>query len=105
MIHASIRLFAKHKSRLNYACQGPFTQAIFSFDFLLLIDMNEWINNERAECVLPHLNIRYSFTRSHPSKGDRACVIRRGVIIGQKNNFSLWTVSYRHEEKADITKF
>jgi hypothetical protein len=38
--------------------------------FLLLIDVNEWINNECAECVLPHLNIRDWSTRSHPSKGE-----------------------------------
>jgi hypothetical protein len=54
------------KSSLAY--KGPFT--IFGCDFLLLIDVNEWINNECAECVLPHLNIRDWFTRSHPSKGE-----------------------------------
>jgi hypothetical protein len=31
---------------------------IFYRDFLLLIDVNEWINKECGECVLPHLNIR-----------------------------------------------
>jgi hypothetical protein len=43
---------------------------VFPFDFLLLKDVNEWIINERAECVLPHINIRNWFTRSHPSKED-----------------------------------
>jgi hypothetical protein len=38
--------------------------------FLLLTNVNEWINNECAECVLPHLNICDWFTRSHPLKGE-----------------------------------
>ena len=42
----------------------------FCCDFLPLIDVNERINNERPECVFPYLNIRYWFTRSHPSKGE-----------------------------------
>jgi predicted Zn-dependent protease len=45
-------------------------------DFLLLIDVNEWINNECDECVLPHLNICDWFTRSHPSKGENRTRIR-----------------------------
>ena len=42
----------------------------FCCDFLLLIDVSEWINNECAKCVLPHLNICDWFTRLHPSKGE-----------------------------------
>jgi hypothetical protein len=34
------------------------------------MDVNEWIHNECAECVLPRPNIRDWFTRSHPSKGE-----------------------------------
>ena len=48
----------------------PFTRAIFCCDFLLLTDVNEWINNECAECAFPRLNIRDWFTRSHPSNGE-----------------------------------
>ncbi len=43
----------------NFCCD-------FQCDFLLLIDVNEWINNECAEGMLPHLNICDWFTRSHP---------------------------------------
>ena len=32
--------------------------------------VNEWINNECAEYILPHLNICDWFTRLHPSKGE-----------------------------------
>jgi hypothetical protein len=49
----------------------PFARAIFYCDFLLLIDVNEWINNGCAERVPPHLNIRDCSTRSHPSKGEK----------------------------------
>ena len=45
----------------NFCCD-------FQCDFLLLIDVNEWINNECAECMLPHLNICGWFTCSHPLK-------------------------------------
>ena len=38
--------------------------------FLLLIDVNEWINNERSECMLLYVNFSNWFTRSHPSKGE-----------------------------------
>ena len=38
--------------------------------FVLLIDVNEWIDNECAECVLPHPNIHDWFTWSHRSKGE-----------------------------------
>ena len=41
----------------------------FCYDFLLLIDVNERINNRCAEGVLLRLYIRDWFTRSHPSKG------------------------------------
>jgi hypothetical protein len=51
-------------------CKSPFTRVIFCCHFLLLIDLNEWANNECAECALPQLNIRDRFTRSHPSKGE-----------------------------------
>ena len=33
------------------------------------MDVNEWINNECAESMLPHLNIPNWFTHSHLSKG------------------------------------
>jgi hypothetical protein len=46
------------------------TTALKSIAFLLLIDVNEWIHNECAECVLPHPNICDWFARSHPSKGE-----------------------------------
>jgi hypothetical protein len=42
----------------------------FGCDFLFLTDVNDWIIGEYAECVIPHLNIRNWFTRSHPSKGE-----------------------------------
>jgi hypothetical protein len=51
--------------------KGPFTRAFFCCYFLLLIDVNEWIDDECAECVLPHLNIRDWFTRSHLSGENR----------------------------------
>ena len=34
-------------SRINVP-KGPFTRVIFCSDFLLLTDVNEWINNECA---------------------------------------------------------
>jgi hypothetical protein len=37
---------------------------------LLLIDVNEWIKNECAECMFPRLDICDWFVRSHPSKGE-----------------------------------
>jgi hypothetical protein len=43
---------------------------LLSSPFVLLTDVNEWINNECAECTLPYLNIRDCLTRSHPSKGE-----------------------------------
>jgi hypothetical protein len=53
------------------SCCGEATDsASLRGDFLLLIDVNEWINNECAECALHHPNIREWFTRSHPSKGE-----------------------------------
>ena len=58
-----------HKSTLLLT-KGPFTRAIFCCDFVLLMDVNEWINNECPECVLPHLSICDWITRSHPSKGE-----------------------------------
>jgi hypothetical protein len=52
-----------------------FTRAIYWR--LLLTDVNEWNNNECAEYVLPHPNIRDWFTRSHPSKGENRSEIAR----------------------------
>ena len=43
----------------------------FQCNFLLLIDVNEWITNECAECILPHLTIFDGFTRSHLSGDNR----------------------------------
>ena len=43
---------------------------ISSAIFLLLRDVNEWIDNECSEFMIPHLNISNCFTRSHPSKGE-----------------------------------
>ena len=43
---------------LQYIC----CSAIFSQK-----DVNEWIINECAQCMFPHSNTRYCFTRSHPS--------------------------------------
>jgi hypothetical protein len=37
---------------------------------ILLIDVNECINNECVECVLPQLYMGNRFTHSHPSKGE-----------------------------------
>ena len=45
-------------------------RSVHTSDFLLLMDVNEWINNESAECVFPYLNICDWFTRSHPSEGE-----------------------------------
>jgi hypothetical protein len=58
------------------------SEGLESGDFLLLVNVNEWINNECAECALPHLNIRDWFTRSHPLKGEnrtrnRSCKCKR----------------------------
>ena len=69
MIH-----YIAHKSDcdyriISYAIRRP-VNTIFCCDFLLLIDVNKWINNECDECVLPYLNIRDWFARSHPSKGE-----------------------------------
>jgi hypothetical protein len=50
--------------------RGEISQAIVCCDFLLLTDVNESINNETAECVLPQLIIRGCFTPSHPSNGE-----------------------------------
>ncbi len=47
----------------NFCCD-------FQCDFHPLIDVNEWINDECAECMLRHLNICDWFTRSHPSNGE-----------------------------------
>ncbi len=54
-----------HKGLLRFTI--AIFAAIFSF---YIIDVNEWINNEYAECMLPHLNICDWFTRSHSSKGE-----------------------------------
>ena len=45
---------------------GMFTRAIFCNDDVLFhtTDVNDWINNNCAECVLSHLNICVWFTRS-----------------------------------------
>ena len=45
--------------------------------FHLLMDVNEWIDNECAEFVLPHMNIRDWCIRSHPSKGENCSEIAR----------------------------
>jgi hypothetical protein len=45
--------------------------------FHLLMDVNEWADNECAECVLPHMNIRDWCIRSHPSKGENCSEIAR----------------------------
>jgi hypothetical protein len=47
----------------KFEIKGPFTRAIFHCDLPLLIDVNERINNEFAEYVLPRLNIRGFSTR------------------------------------------
>ena len=48
------------------------------------MDVNEWIKNECAGCVLPETNIRNWFTLSHPSKEEnrsrkrsRSCECKR----------------------------
>ena len=38
--------------------------------FLLLLDVNVWIDKECSECVISHLNIYNQFTDSHPLKGE-----------------------------------
>ena len=43
-------------------------RSFFHCNLLLLIDMNEWNNNECAKFISPHPNIRNKFTRSHRSK-------------------------------------
>jgi hypothetical protein len=45
----------------------PFTRAIFCCDFPFLMNVNEWINNECAECVVPHLHICAWFNHSFTS--------------------------------------
>ncbi len=59
----------------------------FSVRFFLLIDVNEWINNECAGCMLRHLNICDWFTCSHPSKGEHrtrnrieSCKCKRALL-------------------------
>ena len=49
-------------------------------DFLLLMDVNGWINGECAECPPPHLNVSDCFTCSHPSKGEN-CTRDRSEIV------------------------
>ena len=61
--HSSVHIaYAMQKAHLH--------ELFFCCDFPLLIDVNESIYNECAECVLAHLYIRERFTRSHPSKGE-----------------------------------
>jgi hypothetical protein len=48
-------------------CEGD-----FCCDFLLLIDVKEWIGNECSWCMSLHLNICDWFTHSHPSKGENS---------------------------------
>ena len=43
---------------------------VHTSDFLLSIDVNEWINNQCLKSVLPHLNICDWFTHSHLSRGE-----------------------------------
>ena len=64
----------------------------FQCDFLLLIDVNEWTNNECAECMLPHLNICHWCTRSHPSKGENrgeSCKCMRALALNETQERSL----------------
>jgi hypothetical protein len=54
-----------------------------------LKDVKEWIDNESAEYVLPHLNIRGWFTRSHPPKRENPknpfTVVIFNVVFGRSN--------------------
>ena len=45
-------------------------------DFLLLVDVNEWINNEQSECMFLYPSIRVWLTRSHPLKGENCTKYR-----------------------------
>ena len=49
-----------------------FTRCPMQLYYLLLTDVNEWINGECSKCRIPHLNISKLFTHSHPSKGENS---------------------------------
>ena len=55
---------------LCYWNVSAFYRPVHTSHFLLSINVNEWIDKECDECVLPQLNFRDWFTRSHPSKGE-----------------------------------
>ena len=75
-----------------------FRTSDFSCDFLLLIDVNEWIDKECAECMLLRLNIRVWFTRSHPLKVEIALEIAanslwRDILAELKTKLYMSTVN------------
>jgi hypothetical protein len=45
----------------NFCCD-------FKCDFLLMMDVNEWMSYQCSEYMYPHLNIRNSSTRSYSLK-------------------------------------
>ena len=71
-----------------YTC---FFSLRFQLLFLLLIDVNDWINNECCEGVASHQNISDWSTRSRPSKG--------GIAM------SLWYLHLGYSKQSDAVHY
>ena len=66
-------------------CEGSFIRAIFCCVFFLLMDVNEWINDECAECVLPRLNIRDCRFAVHIRQKKERQVFQRYLVYVELN--------------------
>ena len=70
----------------------------FWCDFLLLMDVNEWISSEYSENMYPRLNIHNSFTRSHQSEEGNRTRSRRIASVNQAQERCLKAWAYGKEK-------